>query len=440
VSGGSTPILNWGLNVEASHGDMRVATNNLGGQSYGLDTLPDIKLDGWHHLALTWTSNGNTAIANAYLDGGIISSTTVATDDGSGIDLAKVYQTSGIFNIGDDICCANREFDGLIDDLAVWNRELPSEHIADIYSNGRFGIGVGDVPNTGALYLDGVDDWMEFTNTAGLIPDGNEPFTIEAWINTSATNNGTITFWGGQSNNKANGFRLNGANGRHYFWSNDFDQIFGLNTLIDNDEGGRNIDGWHHLAITYNQTESTWYLDGTNIGTQTRNSGVNVSNANHRIGSALGDDFFHGFIDEVRIWNYARTPSQIENSFGFTSTGSEPGLVAYWPFNSNLQDATGNGSNGTAMGGAIISSAYNAPVITAHPIAVTEFSIANGTLTIEWNSLPNKTYELEGSEDLEFWIGVELDAQPGLRTSVGAAFEPIGSGYFRVRQINPFWR
>ena len=41
--------------------------------------------------------------------------------------------------------------------------------------------------------------------------------------------NSTITFWGNQAGNEANGFRLkSGGTTRHYFWGNDNDQ-----TIVD---------------------------------------------------------------------------------------------------------------------------------------------------------------------------------------------------------------
>ncbi len=106
-----------------------------------------------------------------------------------------------------------------------------------------------------ALSLDGVDDWMSFVGTG--VPTGAQDFTISAWINPTSVPNqasgGMITFWGNQSDNQANGFRLNGDSGtRHFFWANDTDRSFGSNILPDGT--GPNGDGWHHLAVTFDGT------------------------------------------------------------------------------------------------------------------------------------------------------------------------------------------
>jgi hypothetical protein len=57
--------------------------------------------------------------------------------------------------------------------------------------------------------------------------------------------------------------------------------------------------------------------------------------------------YYSGLIDEVRIWNVARTASEIAETMNVSLTGSEPGLVAYWSMNEGEGDTafdiTGNG-------------------------------------------------------------------------------------------------
>ncbi|MDA7650085.1 LamG domain-containing protein, partial [Verrucomicrobiales bacterium] len=160
--------------------------------------------------------------------------------------------------------------------------------------------------DAGVLSLNG-NSYVELANPSGVFPIGNESFTIEAWINPTSipaggTAGGQITFWGNQSGNQANGFRMRGNQGlRHYFWGNDQD----ANTSEDmlGDTTGLNGDGWHHLALSYNAdtTNSTFFHNGISIGTQHRHAGVNVADANYRIGSRLDNrEFFHGYIDELR--------------------------------------------------------------------------------------------------------------------------------------------
>lgn len=214
------------------------------------------------------------------------------------------------------------------------------------------------------LSLDGVGDYVTFPATG--VPSGNGSFTIEAWINpitipTGGENGGQMTFWGNQTANQANGFRLRGASGlRHFFWGNDHDENLPTNILPDTT--GPVSNGWHHFAITFNGTQTRWYWNGVPIGNPRTASGVNVAPVNHRIGSRLDAEYFHGYMDEIRIWNVARSAADIADTFQRELNGDEAGLVAYWNFEGNLVDRAGGNNNGTPVGNATTLEGVNAPV------------------------------------------------------------------------------
>jgi hypothetical protein len=60
--------------------------------------------------------------------------------------------------------------------------------------------------------------------------------------------------------------------------------------------------------------------------------------------------FWNGVIDDVRIWNVARTSQEIQDNLAIELNGNEPGLVAYFPMNEGdgdtIADITGNGNTG----------------------------------------------------------------------------------------------
>jgi hypothetical protein len=63
--------------------------------------------------------------------------------------------------------------------------------------------------------------------------------------------------------------------------------------------------------------------------------------------------FAMGSMDEVRIWDKARTPDEIYRDRYCRLTGSEPNLVAYWTFDdATAMDGTGRGHNGNFGGNA----------------------------------------------------------------------------------------
>lgn len=219
------------------------------------------------------------------------------------------------------------------------------------------------------LSLDGNGDYVTFPGTG--IPSGNAPFTIEAWINpttipTGGQDGGVMTFWGNQSAQQANGFRLRGSTGvRHFFWSNDHDENMTQDVLPDTSGVGNS--GWHHFAITFDGFQTRWYWNGAPLGNPRNAPGVNVVAANHRIGARLNLEYFHGYMDEIRIWNVARSAAAIAENFQQELNGDEAGLVAYWSFEGNLVDRAGGNNNGTEVGNATVFGGINAPVLPLGP-------------------------------------------------------------------------
>ena len=273
----------------------------------------------------------------------------------------------------------------------------------------------GSPAGFGALCLDGASI-LTFTNDNpdARIPTGDEVFTIESWINPtsvpSAGDGGQITFWGTQGPvSTSNGFRLRGPAGvRHYFWGNDHDENFGIDILpdttgVEDPNNGGNPSGWHHLAITYDGAQTIWYWNGDPLGNPRAVSGVNVADQDFRIGSRLNAEFFTGWIDELRIWNVARTPEEIQETLMTGLGGDEEGLVAYWDFTNDFTDTSGNLHDATPVGNPTIDRFKNAPV-SGGP-ATLEFTEVTydpdtRTATITWRSRVGRTYAIDFSPDL----------------------------------------
>ena len=99
-----------------------------------------------------------------------------------------------------------------------------------------------------------------------------------------------------------------------------------------------------HAAMVYDGVNLSFYLNGQLNG-QVAINGTMIQN-NHQAlignyGCCFGGEQFYGFIDEVRIWNVARTQAQIQ-SFMFAplpTPTTQVGLQAYYSFSSlyNLQ-------------------------------------------------------------------------------------------------------
>ena len=75
---------------------------------------------------------------------------------------------------------------------------------------------------------------------------------------------------------------------------------------------------------------------------------------------------FVGRIDEVRIWNVARTEAEIRSDMNIQLTGDESGLIAYWKFDETtdgvVRDASPHKNDGKLIGNAKLA-AYTRPVL-----------------------------------------------------------------------------
>ena len=97
---------------------------------------------------------------------------------------------------------------------------------------------------------------------------------------------------------------------------------------------------WSHVAATYSGTTLTIYLNGRPIHVSTSVAAVGNNAERFTIGGrtvlATGDasyERFQGEIDEVRVWNSARSEANIESDMHNRPTLSDANLKAYFDFN-----------------------------------------------------------------------------------------------------------
>lgn len=154
---------------------------------------------------------------------------------------------------------------------------------------------------------------------------------------------------------------------------------------------------WTHIAVTYDGSTIDAYANGVLVHSLAGSGAfgdawptMNDLTLGSRQDGA--DSNFQGMMDEVRIWNVARTGAQILANYDQTLTGSEAGLVGYWQFaegsGSTLLDTTANGNNGILGGGAA----------SAEPSRLFTYSVAeDGLLSISGPGVLANASDAEGS-------------------------------------------
>jgi len=116
---------------------------------------------------------------------------------------------------------------------------------------------------------------------------------------------------------------------------------------------------WKHWVITINGTTQKIYINGLLKQTSTNYIGPTyVAGKSFVIGGLLypdgttvyvdagGSGYFKGKLDEFRIYNNPMTDEQVLSLYNTESTG----LVAYYPFNGNANDESGNENHGIVNG------------------------------------------------------------------------------------------
>ncbi|MDJ0709612.1 MAG: DNRLRE domain-containing protein [Woeseiaceae bacterium] len=330
--------------------------------STGSDLLPGT----WYHIAATFENATDTI--KLYVDGSEVLSDTFALD--------PVTNTSVIW-FGSSVFYEN--WHGLLDDVRVYNRALSAAEIAELATaplalpiahwkldetsgtTAADSVGGNDgtatngpvwVPGIvdGALNFDGDNDYVD----VGNMDVSGSGLTMTAWFNaTTLSDDGRLI-------SKATGTNASDAiwqlslvsAGAQYRIRMRISASGATTTMADSSvdlEPGR----WYLAAATYDNAggQMKLYLDG-----------VEVASGSHSAGGTLDTDsavpvwigangtlarFFHGRIDDVRVYDRPLSAAEISDLFamgnggGGGSGGGAPELV----FISTVADATFGGSN-----------------------------------------------------------------------------------------------
>ncbi len=182
-----------------------------------------------------------------------------------------------------------------------------------------------------ALFFDGNGDLID-------IPDQNLPgdFTLEAWVLLT----GKIDREDGLVGQDAFGQDIN-FSGRRFRLFAPGDAIVANTQHV--------ADTWTHYALVRTGTVLTLYVNGVEDAT-----GELLDPFIPKVigtGTA-GEGSIFGALDEVRLWNVARTPAEIADTWNRAIDPQSPGLLLYYSFNDDMNgqvvlDATAAGNHGT---------------------------------------------------------------------------------------------
>ncbi len=95
---------------------------------------------------------------------------------------------------------------------------------------------------------------------------------------------------------------------------------------------------WAHIAGTYNGDSVSFFLNGNFYSSQSATGNIASGNTGFYLGTYINQGHFKGLIDEVRLWDVARTQADISSKKSVQLTGTETNLKGYW----QLDEAPGS--------------------------------------------------------------------------------------------------
>jgi len=171
--------------------------------------------------------------------------------------------------------------------------------------------------------------YAEVAASGNLQFRGDSPFTIEVWVKPSTDGN-HLTLVSKYNRGKWGQYfvKLVPAGGVFFHrevapWGQESEHALPLGVFS-------------HVAAVYGNNEAKIYLNGTLVRSQQEGAQDNNNETPVLFGAMYENgapiDFFDGELDEVRFWDVERTPEQIQSAMHLRLSGTEEGLVAYWPF------------------------------------------------------------------------------------------------------------
>jgi hypothetical protein len=191
------------------------------------------------------------------------------------------------------------------------------------------------------------------TTSASLLTGASNSFTMELWVNPTASRPTTAEQNGlgdvsGTSNQRYAIFAANGGANAGAGIS------VGTNGISVFEHGSgympsllvwdAPISGWTHVAVVYNNRTPSLYVNGNlvKVGLTSQKTTINPS-----VGTGDAYGYYAGALDNVRIWSTSRTLAQIQADMYREDPTVATGLIAHYKYTGNTNASVGtNLTNG----------------------------------------------------------------------------------------------
>lgn len=304
-----------------------------------------------------------------------------------------------------------------------------------------------------ALRFDGDDNSIAIPDSPSLSGGSGKSITVEAWVKLDnlKKDRPVIQKWL-DTQWKEWGLIVDGSNEHEVSVA-----IENNGSNFEYKAGGGVIqpDEWFHIAMTYDWDSRTVriFINGTEYGPgAVVEQGMPDTRAEIYIGrhAYTATKHFLGNMDEIRIWNFAKTGAELLALMHEPLTGDEQGLLAYWNFDEGagvvVNDVSGNGHDGLFE-----QSELDGPqwITSTAPLGDGRFIVldspnggerieAGSTFTVKWTARnAGPMVMLEFSRDGgSTWQIVEAETDNDGKYGWNVPQEPTSAGMLRITDLS----
>lgn len=279
-----------------------------------------------------------------------------------------------------------------------------------------------------ALAFNGMNQYLAVSNFGAIAPT-NE-VTVEFWaFANSNVDQSAFVLEPDEVTNRFNG-HINYTDEATYF---DFGNVSNVNARIAYPNPPGTISNWIHYALVASQSSNYMriYRNGILVAGRPGMTPFQRRTQELRIGGSTGL-FFHGRLDEFRLWNTALAQSQIQSNLSRVLDGREAGLLLYYRFDStnglvatNSAVATGAAYNGALVNGPAWVPSGALQAIGGSADQASLFITNGGQLVVTGNSLLGNTGSSSNNQAVIAGANSVWTTSGGLRVGASGAFNSL---------------
>ncbi|MGB1000267.1 MAG: LamG domain-containing protein, partial [Flavobacteriales bacterium] len=206
-----------------------------------------------------------------------------------------------------------------------------------------------------ALHFDGNDDYVNL-NSISTSMAGMTEFTVDFWLKFDIEDNQDYSvFFAVNTSTYGNVFGIRASN-------DNFDPVYDGAVVFIVDNGGQYMSGntpigdgvCHHIAFVYDDGLCKLYVDGNLQASANHTISLDASDVyslgqEYDDGSSYGtSEHYDGLLSEFRIWNVAKTNSEILGLMDLTVDANTANLVTHFDFDEGNAGQNNTGLTSTA--------------------------------------------------------------------------------------------